>query len=340
MKQAKMLSAIGLLLLIFLVGTAGAQQIRKAGLNAGTFLSIGVGARAAGLGSAVTTLGGDANQIFWNPAGTALQDERFQATFSYNKWIADLKQNAAAITYNMPDVGTFGVGFITFGVSGIPADRDIYTAPDLIPFQIDQNPVATYDYRDMAVAVNFSRYFFEKLTLGFTAKYVHEKIDDQSVAAVAFDFGSIYRIGVADWQVGARMQNLGSDFKYYDIAYSLPLTFSIGTSIKPYNDENHSVLLSVDGVKTQDGPQYLFAGGEYTFMNMISVRGGYKFNYSGTQSQSTSTRNAINTTIEGYSLGAGINADVSGYKVAVDYAFTKMDLFDNAHRVSVCFGWK
>jgi len=340
MRQQKTLSAIGLFLLICFVGTAGAQQIRKAGLNAGTFLSIGVGARAAGLGSAVTTIGGDVNQIFWNPAGTALQDERFQATFSYNKWIADLKQNAAAIAYNMPGVGTIGVGFISFGVSGIPADRDIYTSPDLTPFQIDQSTTPTYDYRDMAVAVNFSRYFFEKLTLGFTAKYVHEKIDDQSVAAMAFDFGSIYRIGVADWQIGARMQNLGSDFKYYDIAYSLPLTFSIGTSIKPYKDENNSVLVSVDGVKTTDGPQYLYAGGEYTFMNLISLRGGYKFNYSGTQSASTSTRAAINTTIERYSLGAGLNVDAYGYKVAIDYAFTKMDLFDDAHRVSVRFGWK
>ncbi|MEK6570888.1 MAG: hypothetical protein AABZ61_05925, partial [Bacteroidota bacterium] len=121
MKREKLFSAIGLVLLLLYASTVDAQQVRKAGLNAGVFLKIGVGARAVGLGSAVTTLGGDANQIFWNPAGTAMQDERFQAAFSYNKWIADLKHNAAAITYNMPDVGTIGIGFISFGVSDIPA---------------------------------------------------------------------------------------------------------------------------------------------------------------------------------------------------------------------------
>lgn len=340
MERKRIASAIGLIVLLLFASGVDAQQVRKAGLNAGVFLKIGVGARSVGLGSAVTTMAGDANQIFWNPAGTALQDERFQAAFSYNKWIADLKHNAAALTYNMPGVGTFGLGFISFGVSDIPADRDIYTAPDLKQFQIDQNPTSTYDYRDIAFAVSYARYFFDKLALGFTAKYIHQKIDDQNVSGVAFDFGSIYKIGIADWQIGARLQNLGSDFKYYDISYNLPLTFSLGTSIKPYKDENNSVLFAVDGVKTQDGPQYVFAGGEYTFMNMISVRGGYKLNYSGTKIDSTSTRGEIKSTIEGVSLGAGLNVDVTGYNIKVDYAFTKMDLFDNVHRVSVRFGWK
>jgi hypothetical protein len=340
MERNRLLIALGLLALFVLATGIEAQQIRKAGLNAGVFLKIGVGARAVGLGSAVTTISGDANQIFWNPAGTALQEERFQASFSYNKWIADLKHNAAAITYNMEGVGTIGLGFISFGVSDIPADRDIYTAPDLIPFQIDQNPAATYDYRDLALAVSFSRYFFDKLALGVTTKYVHQKIDDQNVSAIAFDFGSIYKIGLADWQIGARLQNLASDFKYYDISYNLPLTFSIGSSIKPYKDENNSILLAVDGVKTQDGPQYVYAGGEYTLMNMVSVRGGYKLNYSGVTSDTTSTRGKIKATIEGVSLGAGLNFDVSAYNIKVDYAFTKMDLFDNVHRITVRFGWK
>lgn len=340
MKRTIVTSILGLVALFLFMASAEAQQIRKAGLNAGLFLKIGVGARAIGLGSAVTTLSGDANQMFWNPAGTALEGERFQAAFSYNKWIADLKHNAAAVTYNFSGVGTIGVGFISFGVSDIPADRDIYAAPDLKPFQIDQSTAPTYDYLDLALAINYSRYFFDKLALGVTAKYIHERIDDQSVATVAFDFGSIYKIGIADWQIGARLQNLGGDLKYYDISYDLPLTFSIGSSIKPYKLEDHSVLLAVDGVKTQDGPQYVFAGGEYTFMDMIAVRGGYKFNYSGTKIDSTTIRPEIKTTIEGISLGAGLYVDVAGYNLKLDYAFTRMELFDNVHRVSVRFSWK
>lgn len=52
--------AFGLIALILMVmlaapTAANAQQIRKAGLNAGVFLKVGVGARAIGLGSATTS---------------------------------------------------------------------------------------------------------------------------------------------------------------------------------------------------------------------------------------------------------------------------------------------
>lgn len=84
--------AFGLIALILMVmlaapTAANAQQIRKAGLNAGVFLKVGVGARAIGLGSATTSLANDVNQIFWNPAGIALENEELQASFSYNRWL-------------------------------------------------------------------------------------------------------------------------------------------------------------------------------------------------------------------------------------------------------------
>ena len=40
--------------------------------------------------------------------------------------------------------------------------------------------------------------------------------------------------------------------------------------------------MAVDATKPQDGPLYFFSGLEYSFMNMFALRGGYKFNYSGT----------------------------------------------------------
>ena len=48
-------------------------QVRKAGLTGASFLKIGVGARAVALGSSYTTIRGDVNQMFWNPAGMSLR---------------------------------------------------------------------------------------------------------------------------------------------------------------------------------------------------------------------------------------------------------------------------
>ncbi|GJQ20174.1 MAG: hypothetical protein HBSIN02_05290 [Bacteroidia bacterium] len=332
--------SIVLLLIVFAAGESWAQT-RKAGLNGAAFLKVGVGARQVGFGSATTATIGDAANIFWNPAGIGLTDEQLQVSFTYNSWIADITQNAAAVTYNLGDIGTVGLGVMTFGLSGIPADRDVYPGnPALQALQIDQQTSSSYDYMDLLFQASFSRYVTEQLSLGVTFKFISEKIDDQTATAIAFDFGSVYSIGVMNWKVGARINNLGGDLKFYDYGAPIPLTFSIGTSISPYSDENNMLTVAVDAVKPQDGVQYFFTGAEFTFMNMISVRGGYKLNYSGVDDGGTSFREAIKTTVEGISLGAGFNTTVSGYGVRVDYSYTSMDILDAAHRVTLAFSMK
>jgi hypothetical protein len=332
--------AVLLLLVNFTAELASAQN-RKAGINGATFLKIGVGARAVGLGSAMTSQTGDANDMFWNPAGIVLTTEKGQVAFSYNDWLAGLSQKAVAATYNFEDIGTIGVGFMTFGVSGIPGDRDQFPSiPDLVSQQIDNGSGSTYDFNDLLLQATYARYVSDQLSLGVTAKFISEKIDDQRANAVAFDLGSVYHIGVLGWSIGARINNLGSDIKYYDFGAPLPLTFSFGTSISPYKDESSTLMLAIDAVKPQDGQQYYYSGIEYSLFNMISVRGGYKFNYSGADDGGNSKRDAINTTIEGFSAGASVGTDLAGYAVRVDYAYTKMEILDSVHRFSLLIGFK
>jgi hypothetical protein len=95
-----------------------------------------------------------------------------------------------------------------------------------------------------------------------------------------------------------------------------------------------------DAIKFQDGPQYFYSGAEIQVMNMISIRGGYKFNYSGTKDAGTSWRDAYNTTIEGFSAGLGIQLPIEDYNVSLDYSFTKLDYFDASHRVTIHFALK
>lgn len=333
--------SISLVLLLIVCGMNLEAQNRKAGINSAAFLKVGVGARQVGMGSATTSMVGDAANIFWNPAGIALREDRGQVSFSYNKWIAELTQNALAATYSLDDVGTIGIGVMTFGLSGIAADRDVYPGnPALAALQIDQQTSSSYDYMDLLFQASFSRYVTDRLSLGVSVKYISEKIDDQSAGAIAFDFGSVYSIGVMNWKIGARINNLGGDIKFYDYASPIPLTFSIGTSIAPLQDENSMLTVAVDAVKPQDGTQFFFTGVEYMFMNMISVRGGYKLNYSGTDDGGATFRSAIKTTIEGFSAGAGFNTTVSDYGVRLDYSYTSMDILDAAHRVTLSVSMK
>jgi hypothetical protein len=338
MKSFKILSIC--LLALLLATQMGVSQDRKAGLTGAAFLKVGVGARNVALGTAVTALAGDVNQMFYNPAGIALKDQKLQASFTYNKWIADIAHSTAAVSYNVEGIGTFGVGFITFGLSGIEASRDIPVDPGLKQYQIDMNTSSTYDYRDIAYQLTYSRYVIDKLSLGITLKGISQTIDGEGVSAFAVDFGSVYHIGVLDWTIAARFNNLGSDLKYYDIASPLPLQFTIGTALVPFKNDAFSVMVALDASKPQDGPLYLFSGAEVKLLNIIALRAGYKFNYSGTEEVTFTGTPAINSTIEGLSLGAGVWTTLDGIALGVDYSYTSMDLLDPAHRFTLSVGLK
>jgi hypothetical protein len=333
----------GVLFLLLLLGLSlqqEAQAQRKAGRTGAAFLEIGVGAREVALGSAASTVTGNANSIFWNPAGTALPDDRtLSAAFSYNSWIADLEYAAAAVGYNLGASGTVTLGVQTFGISDIPANRENgYTDPILQDLVTDTETAATYSYRDLALSVSYARYFLDRLALGATFKLINETIDGVGASAVAFDFGSSYNLGLSGWQIAARLSNLGSDMTFYNQENPLPLTFSIGTSIYPINTEQTRLMLAVDTIKPLDSKQLLYGGAEVALYDLLFLRGGYKFNYSGSDDDGTSARDPIATSIEGVSLGGGIQYEISGYGVAIDYAFTQMDLLDNVHRLTLRIG--
>lgn len=323
-------------ILLALLATDALAQ-RKAGRTGAAFLEIGVGAREVALGSAAGTIGNSANQIFWNPAGTALADnQRASAAFSYNDWIADLAYTAAAVGYNIGGAGTISLGVQVFGVSDIPANRENgYTDPILQDLVTDTETSSTFDYQDLAVSASFARYFFDRLTLGTTVKVINESIDGVSGTAVAFDFGSVYNIGVAGWKISARLNNLGSPMKFYNQSNPLPLTFSIGTSIYPVNTEHTRLMLAADAAKPLDADQLLIGGAELSFYDLLFLRAGYKFNYSGIEDGGTAERDPVKTSIEGVSLGGGLQYVISGYAVAVDYAFTQMELLNDAHRFTL-----
>lgn len=327
---------IFLLFILAVVSVTSSEAQRKAGRNGGAFLEIGVGAREVALGSATSALSNDANQAFWNPAGTALAaDQTFSTAFSYNQWIADLDHAAAAVGFNALG-GTITLGAQALSLTDIPANRQNgYADPILQGLVTDNETSATYDYQDVAIGVTYARYIIDRLALGGTFKVVNESIDGQSAGALAFDFGSIYDVGVYGWKLAARISNLGSDISFEFQDNPLPVSFAIGSTIYPVQQDNVSFMVALDATKAMDSQQAVFGGGELSFYDILFVRGGYKFNYSGTSDSGTSLRPSVDTTIEGFSAGAGIQYDVSGMNVAVDYAYTDMDLLDAVNRITL-----
>ena len=342
---------LGLALAALAVGPADAA--RKSGLTGAAFLKIGVGARAVGLGSAYTTVAGDATQLFWNPAGIAIKSGT-QATLNYNQWIADLGHSAVGVTRKFGSLGTIGIGVVSLDMSGIASDRDIVPSfiEDFEPFDTNSG---SYDYSDLAIGVSWARQVTDKLAMGITGKMISQSIDDESATAFALDVGALYHIGFRGARIGARLNNLGSDIAFFDRQSApLPLIFSIGSSIDlmEEDDMGNKLTIMADATKPQDSEQLVFTAGELQVLHRLKIRGGYKFNYtgitddktdetSGNTGEALSPNNPTGTdftadrTEEGYTLGFGVDVSLAGYAVVVDYAFTEFGILDNVHRVSL-----
>src|SRR5262249_41981427 len=72
--------------------TLGGQ---RAGTSSGTFLDIGVGARAVALGESYVAVANDPSTIYWNPAGLASL-QRQEVQFSHADWPADIHYEHAS----------------------------------------------------------------------------------------------------------------------------------------------------------------------------------------------------------------------------------------------------
>jgi len=345
----KLLAALLILAVLSMVVSGYAQTNKKTGIAGASILKVGVGAKAVAIGSAVTTIHGDVNQLFWNPAGISLPDGKTQLTFSYNKWIADINHNAFAVGHSFGKWGTFAIGGFMSGVSGIEAVRDLQPGLKGVEYATS----STFDYNSNYIALSYAKQFTDKLSLGITGKYYSEKIDVETVNAFAVDFGAIYLIGYRDLAIGARIQNVGSDLKYYYVPFSLPIVFSFGASMSMLKSDFFSFKGFVDATKPIDSEQMIDGGVEAVLMKSVYFRTGYKFNYQGILDK-FGARNSFQRieavtrdhwwdqkqyarTDEGISIGAGIELPYDRYTLVLDYAYTSFDLLTNVNRFSLSF---
>ena len=75
--MTKKLIYFPIILILFLATGTQAQfdsDVSKVGITAAPFLTIGVGAKATGMGGAFVATASDASALFWNPSGIARID--------------------------------------------------------------------------------------------------------------------------------------------------------------------------------------------------------------------------------------------------------------------------
>jgi hypothetical protein len=124
------------------------------------------------------------------------------------------------------------------------------------------------------------------------------------------------------------IRNFSPELTYARDPFELPLTFQIGASMNlldftSMSPDLHSLRLGVDAERPRDFVEHLRIGGEYTFMDIVSLRAGLGQAFVGEDSE------------EGVSLGAGVKYGISNFGVGIDYAYTNFGIFEDVNRFAV-----
>jgi len=118
------------------------------------------------------------------------------------------------------------------------------------------------------------------------------------------------------------VRNFSEEITYEKEGFQLPLSFRIGVSIDAFDfvesvNSDHALLVIVDAVHPRSFPEYLSFGGEYVFMNLLSLRAG------------------MVTGQDLYDFTAGFGIKQFGFEL--NYSFTPYIEFKDIHRFSVRF---
>jgi len=327
------------MLLVLQPPDAAAQDNQKAAQTGMKFLSASTNPRAAAVGNAVTTFELGSASMFYNPAGMARMSTFGHFGAGVMQWIADINYNQGSLAF-APSDGKYGI----FGVSATFVDYG--DLEGTIRADNDQGfeETGTFGPSAYAIGIGYAIPLTDRVSIGGGAKFVRQDLGESvmtragatqsnTVSTPAFDFGVIYDTGFRGVTFAFSARNFSSEVTYEEESFELPLTLTIGLSadvIDLLNSSaavsgNHSFLVSVDGQTPRDFSEQVRVGGEYTFMDMFSLRAGYSV--------------PRGDFTEGVSLGGGLNINVGDIELGADYAYTTYDIFDGVNRVALDIGF-
>lgn len=324
-----------LILLLTLLVCAASAQNPNLGTAGAKFLQIPVGSRGTAMGGAFIGTTNDASSVFWNPAGTA-SIEGTEAQFSFVDLYSQFDHNAAVLSHSLEDVGTVSLSFVSLSMG----KTEITT---------EEQPNGTgryYDAQDIALGLTYGRKLSAEFSVGFTVKYIQQRIWNETADAMAFDIGTQYSVDFSGLVIAMSMTNFGSDLQFdgedlninylksenYPIsrlapgrlettADPLPLHFQVGVAMDLLRSDFLTVRGEIDATHPSDNDERINIGTEANFVGRFFVRGGYRFMYDD----------------ETFTFGGGLTFPFGDSILRLDYAYANFTLLPDLHRYTLAF---
>jgi outer membrane protein OmpA-like peptidoglycan-associated protein len=285
----------------------GLFSSRDVGTTAMPLLKIAAGPRASAMGETFTALADDATAIFWNPAGLG-RIKNLEFFLAHQEWFQDIRDEYASMVLPA-GTGRLGLGLTYSGTTGIEV-----WGPDN-----RRGEIGTTSNHVGVLNAAYGAALNERYSVGAGAKVLYDHLGSGSSFGFGggFDLGGMMRVR-PDVSIGLSAQNLGAAW-YRDNPYTwiLPMTFRLGGA---YQRENLNAAAEL--VLPIDNSPSLHLGGEYTALNILTFRAGFK-----TGPQDISTLSVLS----GLTLGLGARLG----RFAVDYAFVPYGTLGMTHRVGL-----
>ncbi|MDX1545472.1 MAG: PorV/PorQ family protein [Rhodothermales bacterium] len=330
-----------LLALVLVAGSVPAGAQTKTGTTVGQFMLIEPSARAAAMGNAGVSTYGEVLAAFYNP-GALGHMERSGAQFTYSAWLADITYNYAAV-----GVRVGGASTLLLTVTALSSGEIDVRTPEQ-----PQGTGERYTVSNLAFGLGYSRRITDRFAAGLQVKYLRETIWHSHLDAVALDFGVLYRLPFGTY-LGASLSNFGTRGAYdgRDLRirfdrdpdrfgdnsslpaaleteeFALPVLFRVGLGIPMDVTPFSRLHLVVDAFQPSDNTESISLGAEWTFYDLLAVRGGYQHLF---QQDSEF----------GLTFGGGLRYDLAAdYGFRFDYAWAAHESLGSTHRLTVGVGF-
>jgi hypothetical protein len=308
-----------LVLMTILICCSAALAVGEA---AAPSLIISPSARAWGLGQSYCAVADDATAVYWNAGGLAFLDGT-HISLTHSQLVPmlapDVYYENISASYKLKSVGVLGLNltYLTYGkwwettVGGVP--------------------VAEHSSYEFSLGGYYSTKVTDNMALGLGLKVVHVYLAPPTEStgfkegagwSFAADFGYLWKVH-PKFTFGAALQNLGPDMSFIekDDSAPLPRTLRFGIAVYPFVGGSYSSLISFDVSKALIGLDEIYSDGnlgavgrdatlnggmEVMLGNFVAPRLGYIYDPDGK--------------IKGMTFGFGIYINISGTRLAFDYA--------------------
>ncbi len=173
------------------------------------FLTIGVGARALGMGNAFVASTGDVTSGYWNPAGLTSVGQEVQIGLMHAGFFGGIsKYDYLGAAAGLKDNNYFGISLIRVGVDNIPNTIELIDSEG----NIDYDRIRRFSVADYAFLFSYARKMItEGLSLGGNVKIIHRRIGEFANAwGFGLDAGA--RFVLNEWRFGLVMRDVTSTF--------------------------------------------------------------------------------------------------------------------------------